>query len=76
MEQLLPQVDIYSFGVVLWELVTKEIPRRGALRDVRVPEECPQVRLPAMHMLISFYHLPGWCYNKLPKGARIRAEGA
>ena len=40
----LPQVDIYSFGVVLWELVTKEMPRRGFLRDVRVPDECPQVR--------------------------------
>jgi hypothetical protein len=35
---------MYSFGVVLWELVTKEIPRRGCLRDVLVPEECPQVR--------------------------------
>ena len=37
-----PQVDIYSFGVVLWEIVTKEMPRRGQLRDVEVPRECPR----------------------------------
>jgi len=36
------QVDIYSFGVVLWEIVTKEMPRRGQLRDVEVPRECPR----------------------------------
>ena len=38
-----PQVDIYSVGVVLWELVTKEQALRAQLRDVRVPAECPQV---------------------------------
>ena len=37
-------VDLYSFGVVLWEIVTGERPRRGSLRSPRVPEECPQVR--------------------------------
>jgi len=36
-------VDIYSFGVVLWEIVTREMPKRGRLRDVLVPDECPQV---------------------------------
>ncbi len=35
------RADIYSFGVVLWEIVTGERPVRGQLRDVRVPEECP-----------------------------------
>ena len=32
---------MYSYGVVLWEIVTGEAPERGRLRDVRVPEECP-----------------------------------
>ena len=36
-------VDLYSFGVVLWEIVTGERPQRGSLRPPRVPEECPQV---------------------------------
>lgn len=29
------KVDMYSFGVVLWELATCERPQRGQLRDVR-----------------------------------------
>ncbi|BDA50936.1 probable serine/threonine-protein kinase DDB_G0267514 at C-terminar half [Coccomyxa sp. Obi] len=36
------KVDMYSFGVVLWELATCERPQRGQLRDVRVPEEVPE----------------------------------
>ena len=36
---------MYSFGVVLWELVTREMRRRGSLRDVHVPRECPQAHL-------------------------------
>ncbi len=35
------QVDIYSFGVVLWEIVTQDRGRRGQLRQTKVPEECP-----------------------------------
>ena len=35
------QVDIYSVGIILWELVTLMTPARGNLRRVRVPEECP-----------------------------------
>eukprot|EP00884_Botryococcus_braunii_P005057 jgi/Botrbrau1/14552/Bobra.0170s0008.1 len=34
--------DIYSYGVVLWELITGVSPRRGRLRPCRVPEECSQ----------------------------------
>ena len=41
------QVDIYSFGVVLWELVTKQMPRRGALRRVHVPGDCPEASITA-----------------------------
>ena len=36
------QVDMYSFGVLLWEIITHEKPFRGQLRDFKVPEECSQ----------------------------------
>ncbi len=35
------QVDCFSYGVVLWEIITKERSQRGNWRQVRVPEECP-----------------------------------
>ena len=54
--------DIYSFGVVLWEMCTKEMPIRGALRDVRVPEECPASVQDIIHacmaQVTSLYMLP------------------
>lgn len=37
------QVDMFSFGVVLWEIATQDMPRRGFLRPTKVPEECPQI---------------------------------
>ena len=37
------QVDMFSFGVVVWEIATQETPRRGFLRKTQVPDECPQV---------------------------------
>ena len=35
------QADIFSYGVILWEIVTHEQPHRGGLRDCKVPQECP-----------------------------------
>ena len=35
------KADIYSYGIILWEICTGEPPERGRLRDVLVPEECP-----------------------------------
>lgn len=32
------QVDMYSLGVVLWELITTEVPRRGRLRAMKVQQ--------------------------------------
>jgi hypothetical protein len=34
--------DMYSFGTVLWEIVTGEQPLRRIMRMVKVPDECPQ----------------------------------
>ncbi|KAK9904880.1 hypothetical protein WJX75_004665 [Coccomyxa subellipsoidea] len=35
------KADIYSFGVILWEIVTAERPFRKQFRAPRAPEECP-----------------------------------
>ena len=34
-------VDLYSFGVLLWEIVTRRNPARGRLLPPTVPDECP-----------------------------------
>lgn len=51
--RLTSKADMYSFGVVLYELVTLEFPRRGRLRDVCAPEECPPVIKELMEACLS-----------------------
>ncbi|KAI7842043.1 hypothetical protein COHA_004243 [Chlorella ohadii] len=36
------KVDLFSMGILLWEICTGERPRRGDMRLPKVPEECPQ----------------------------------
>lgn len=37
------KADVYSYGLVLWELCTRELPVRGQIRDIKVPQEAPQM---------------------------------
>lgn len=46
--------DMYSYGIVLWELCTGEIPVRGCLREVLVPQECPQEVSDLIHACIDW----------------------
>jgi len=48
-----PAADMFSFGVVLWEICTGEIPVRGRMRNVRVPLECPQEIADLIHACID-----------------------
>ena len=40
-QKISEKADVYSFGVMLWEIVTGIAPVRGGLSDVSVPEDCP-----------------------------------
>ncbi|PRW61077.1 leucine-rich repeat receptor kinase EMS1 [Chlorella sorokiniana] len=41
--QCTAKADVYSFGLVLWEICTREVPVRGQIRDIRIPAEAPQL---------------------------------
>ncbi len=36
------KADIFSWGIVLWEICTGEAPARGDMRPLHAPEDCPQ----------------------------------
>lgn len=38
---VISQADIFSYGVILWEIVTHEQPTRGGWKDCICPQECP-----------------------------------
>lgn len=43
------KADIYSFGVILWEIVTGGTASRGRLFDPKTPEQCPPEILSLLH---------------------------
>ena len=48
-----PAADMFSYGVVLWEICTGEVPVRGRMRDVLVPSECPQEVADLIHACLD-----------------------
>ena len=48
------KVDIYSFGVCLWELATQNIPRRGFIAPPEPSEACPAELIALINDCLSY----------------------
>lgn len=50
--------DVFSFGVIAWEVVTHEAPSSGDLQTIKIPEEAPgEVETPGpytIHVCLEF----------------------
>ena len=68
-----------SFGVIMWEVVTREIPVRGALRTIEVPQEAPEEVSVDIRTRPCCQSIRPWTLNdslsclKCPSGHSIKA---
>eukprot|EP00884_Botryococcus_braunii_P019312 jgi/Botrbrau1/6064/Bobra.177_1s0004.1 len=52
-QQATVKSDIFSYGVVLWEIITGNPPSRGRITEVNVPEQCCQATADLLRKCLS-----------------------